>query len=95
MSNLFQSLSRLAKEDVYPFHMPGHKRNMSGYMLQAAYQLDITEIEDFDNLHRPTGIIGQAQKKAAGLWGARESFFLVNGSTGGILAALCSISQGK
>lgn len=76
MSNLFQSLSRLAKEDVYPFHMPGHKRNMSGYMLQAAYQLDITEIEDFDNLHRPTGIIGQAQKKQPVYGEPEKAFFL-------------------
>lgn len=88
MSTIFRSLSRLAKEDIYPFHMPGHKRNMSRHVLQAAYQLDITEIEDFDNLHSPKGIIKQAQKRAADLWGAQDSFFLVNGSTGGILAAL-------
>lgn len=96
MSSLLHSFSRLTEEDIYPFHMPGHKRNMSGHVLQAAYQLDITEIEDFDNLHSPTGIIKQAQKKAAGLWGAQESFFLVNGSTGGILAALsAAFSRGS
>lgn len=88
MSSLFHSLSQLAKGDIYPFHMPGHKRNMPGHVLEAAYQLDITEIDDFDNLHNPGGMIKQAQKKAADLWGAKESFFLVNGSTAGILAAL-------
>lgn len=88
MSSMFQSLVELAEGDVYPFHMPGHKRNMPKHRLGAAYELDITEIDGFDNLHKPKGMIFQAQKKAAELWGAKESFFLVNGSTAGILAAL-------
>lgn len=88
MSSLSESLEQLAQSNIYPFHMPGHKRNMPDDRLEKAYQLDITEIDGFDNLHYPTGLIRQAQKKAAGLWGARNSFFLVNGSTAGILAAL-------
>lgn len=88
MSSMFPSLVQLAEGDIYPFHMPGHKRNMPDHRLSGAYQLDITEIDHFDNLHRPKGMIRQAQKKAADLWGADESFFLVNGSTAGILAAL-------
>ncbi|MBD5545719.1 MAG: aminotransferase class I/II-fold pyridoxal phosphate-dependent enzyme [Lachnospiraceae bacterium] len=88
MSSLLDSLLKLAQEDIYPFHMPGHKRNMPGHRLETAYELDITEIEDFDNLHSPKGVIKGAQEKAAALWGAKESFFLVNGSTGGILAAI-------
>lgn len=88
MSSLFDSLWQLAESNTYPFHMPGHKRNMPGHKLEAAYRMDITEIDGFDNLHYPQGMIKQAQKKAASLWGACESFFLVNGSTAGILTAL-------
>lgn len=88
MSCLSDSLVELAGSDMYPFHMPGHKRNMPGHRLEAAYRMDITEITDFDNLHCPKGLIKQAQERAARLWGAKESFFLVNGSTAGILAAL-------
>lgn len=50
--------------------------------------MDITEIEGFDNLHRAEGILLELQKKAAELCGAEESFYLVNGSTGGILSAV-------
>jgi len=32
--------------------------------------------------------IKEAEERAAALWGAKSSFFLVNGSTCGILAAL-------
>ena len=68
--------------------MPGHKRQPSGFI--DPYRMDITEIDGFDNLHRAEGILKEAQQRAAQLYGARESFFLVNGSTCGILAAVCA-----
>lgn len=49
---------------------------------------DITEIYGFDNLHHPEGILKEAQEAAARLYGVKESFFSVNGSTGAILAAV-------
>lgn len=86
MRYIDEELLKLAKSDMYPFHMPGHKRNMTDAANPYAY--DITEIDDFDNLHAPEGIIKEAQERAAKLWGARRSYFLVNGSTCGILAAI-------
>ena len=95
MSSLYDGLEQLAEGNIYPFHMPGHKRNMPGHKLETAYRMDITEIADFDNLHYPKGLIKQAQDKAARLWGAKESFFLVNGSTAGILTALSAAFSKK
>ena len=40
---------------AYPFHMPGHKRNIRDGIFP--YQLDLTEIDGFDNLHHPEGLI--------------------------------------
>ena len=51
-------------------------------------KIDITEIGDFDNLHDPRGILKTLQERTAVLYGAEESFYLVNGSTGGILSAV-------
>ncbi|MCR5339348.1 MAG: hypothetical protein K6E75_12415, partial [Lachnospiraceae bacterium] len=59
-------------------------------LLQAASRYDITEIEGFDDLHHPQGVIREEQLRAARLFGAKESYYLVNGSTAGILAAICS-----
>ena len=73
---------------IYPFHMPGHKRQPSGFI--DPYRMDITEIDGFDNLHHAEGILQEAQQRAAELYGARRSFYLVNGSTRGILAAICA-----
>ena len=49
-----EKLRELAQSNVYPFHMPGHKRQLSGFL---PYELDITEIEEFDNLHHAEGIL--------------------------------------
>lgn len=81
-------LMEYIKKDYYPFHMPGHKRNKKLCQMENPYQLDITEIDGFDNLHDAKGILKSAMKEAAKLYGAEETYFLVNGSTCGILAAI-------
>ena len=86
---LFDKLNTYKDSGVYPFHMPGHKMGR-GIPLQDAFAMDITEIHGFDNLHQADGIIAEAQKMCAKTFGARESFFLVNGSSCGIIAAIMS-----
>lgn len=92
---LYQKLKDYTKTDIYPFHMPGHKRLCMDEW--NPYELDITEIEGFDNLHQAREILLDVQKKAATIYGAKETFYLVNGSTCGILAAISATTsmQGK
>lgn len=84
---IYDYLSEYKDKAVYPFHMPGHKRN-SSYSDDNFLSFDITEIPEMDNLHYAEGIILKAQKRAAEVFGADESFFLVNGSTGGLISAI-------
>lgn len=87
--HLLSRLEALRQSDMLPMHMPGHKRNLlAPYLRALGADLDITEIDGFDNLHAPSGILQQAQARAARLWGAEESYFLVGGSSAGILAGL-------
>ena len=79
-------LEAYAASDYYPFHMPGHKR--VPLAMPNPYTIDITEIDGFDDLHHSEGILKAAQKRAAELYGAKQSFYLVNGSTCGILTAV-------
>ena len=67
MEGLFARLTEYGASQYYPFHMPGHKRNMPEEIgaLQGIAGLDITEIEGFDDLHAPDGILKEAQEKAA------------------------------
>lgn len=95
MEHLFDLLWENGESGIYPYHMPGHKRNACGSLPREMYLRDITEIDGFDNLHQPEGILLDLQKEAAALYGAEESFYLVNGSTGGILSAVsAALSQG-
>ncbi len=108
--SLLKKLREYADSDMYPFHMPGHKRrDLTDFMHQndpaknggpedthdprqtsLPYGIDITEIEGFDNLHHAEGILRDAMDHAAGVYGADRTYFLVNGSTCGILAAICA-----
>jgi len=57
--------------------------------------LDTTEIAGFDDLHAPEGILLEAQARAAALWGSDRAYFLINGSTAGLLAGIyATVSPG-
>ncbi len=88
MDTLFEKLEAYGKSEYYPFHMPGHKRRGAGALSEELARLDITEIDGFDNLHHPQGLFLRIQDRIARLYGAEESFCMVNGSTGGILSAV-------
>lgn len=93
--NLYDKLLQYQSSEMYPFHMPGHKRRKDDFA--NPFLIDITEIEGFDNLHHAEGILKDAQDRAAALYHSEETYFLVNGSTCGILAAVsaCMTRGGK
>ncbi len=85
---LIHKLKEYARSDMYPFHMPGHKR--TGDMgFPDPFTVDITEIDGFDNLHHPEGILQSSMDWAAQVYGADQTYYLVNGSSSGILSAVC------
>ncbi|MBE5859228.1 MAG: aminotransferase class V-fold PLP-dependent enzyme [Butyrivibrio sp.] len=95
MESLKKKLEELNEKDIYPFHMPGHKRSNEAGIMAGYFDIDITEIDDYDNLHDAEGIILDAEKRANRLYGADETHFLVNGSSCGILSAIsCAVSEG-
>lgn len=64
-----------------------------GDVLSGAYEIDITEIDGFDNLHDAKEVIFDAEKRAASLYQSEETHFLVNGATSGILSAIFAVSK--
>lgn len=93
MSDILDRLEQLKSDDMVPMHMPGGKRNIDICSMQNPYGIDITEIDGFDNFHNPTGIIKCGFERAARLFGAKESLFLINGSSAGILSAICGATN--
>ncbi len=90
---LYDKLKKYSKSGVYPFHMPGHKRNTALSDGTMPYEIDLTEIDGFDNLHNAEGCILEVQNLAERLYNVKKAFLLVNGATGGILSAVRAMTN--
>lgn len=89
MGELINELKKHHRNDIYPFHMPGHKRIPN--WIENPYLLDITEITEFDNLYNPTGIIKRLLKRLENVYKCKNIFLSFNGSTGAILTAISAV----
>ena len=76
------------------FYTPGHKRGQGitdrhrQVFGDRVFRADLPELPELDNLFAPEGVILQAQRLAAAAFGAEQTWFLANGSTCGIEAAI-------
>ncbi|KAL3625204.1 hypothetical protein CASFOL_030658 [Castilleja foliolosa] len=91
---LVNALKVSANENAAVFHFPGHNRgqaapsSLTHLIGRQPFQHDLPELPELDNLFSPEGPILEAQKEAAQLFGASETWFLVGGSTCGVQAAI-------
>lgn len=82
------------KKNITSFHMPGHKFGTALDMNKIPLiDLDVTEVPGLDNLYNAEGIILEAQRKMADKYGAKDTIFLTNGSTSGIIASILTICK--
>ncbi len=91
---LYEKLEEYSESDYYPFHMPGHKRNQRN-VDKSPYLYDITEIDGFDCLHYPKEIIKERIEKVSEFYKSKKTYYLINGSTCGIMSALSAASERK
>lgn len=95
-NSLLERLKEYSKSDVYPFHMPGHKRQETeGFAVDFPnpFSIDITEIKGFDHLHNPEGMLKESMEWAASVYGSDHTYYLVNGSSCGIMSAICGTTN--
>jgi arginine decarboxylase len=96
---ILTALADYLRLDYRSFHVPGHKGGglvddqLLSFWGQEMLQYDLTELPGLDDLHQPEGVIAEAQGLAAALFGAEETFFLVNGSTCGIEAGILALCR--
>ena len=90
---LYDKLKSYKESGIYPFHMPGHKRIAITNDGIIPYEIDLTEIDGFDNLHNANGCIRGVEKKAEKLYDVDRAFLLVNGATGGILSSIRAMTN--
>lgn len=91
---LLDALRVSAHKPDAPFYAPGHKRGQGipqpllELLGASVFPADLPELPDLDNLFAPEGVIQEAQELAAAAFGADQTWFLVNGSTAGVMAAI-------
>ncbi|MDI6601159.1 MAG: aminotransferase class I/II-fold pyridoxal phosphate-dependent enzyme [Thermoanaerobacteraceae bacterium] len=93
---LFDALLQYSYNNTIPYHVPGHKRgqgmdeefrNFVGYNVLS---IDVTVFDQVDSLHKPTGVIKEAQELAADAYGADATLFCIHGTSGAIQAMIMS-----
>ncbi len=94
-------LCRYAAKEIVRFHTPGHRggrwlpKSMSAAIGSLVGPLDVSDVlEGAGSVTSWVEAIEVAQQKTAELFGASASRFLVNGTSGGIHAAVMSLAPG-
>ncbi|KMY32215.1 decarboxylase [Lysinibacillus xylanilyticus] len=90
---LFEALVNYAKQEVTPFDVPGHKMGLQENPLkwtlgEMALRMDVNSMKELDLLSHPESVIKEAQQLAAQAFNVDYAYFLVNGTTVGILAMI-------
>ncbi|MBE4906642.1 aminotransferase class I/II-fold pyridoxal phosphate-dependent enzyme [Bacillus luteolus] len=90
---LYTALVKHLHMNSISYHVPGHKSGRvfpkdARSVYENLLKIDVTELSGLDDLHDPEGPIMEAQQLTAGLYGVRNTFFLVNGSTVGNLSMI-------
>lgn len=91
---IMNELKKLNAKKGVSFHTPGHKgKNTLIEWGRYIPSIDTTELPGTDNLHDATGVIKESQQLAAKAFGAKETIYSVNGTTGGIYIALSAVTN--
>ncbi|MCD6413764.1 MAG: aminotransferase class I/II-fold pyridoxal phosphate-dependent enzyme [Elusimicrobia bacterium] len=95
-NKLLRSLKNYIERERHSFHTPGHKagagfeKKFAEFVRKNIFSLDITVTPFVDSIHEPKRGLKSAMERISALYGVKNSFFLVNGSTQGNLAAFLS-----
>lgn len=96
-NNLIDALVKINNEELISFHMPGHKNNKDFFKEKLKsldlIDIDITEIPEADNLHNPKNSLLNSQNRLSKFYDSYKSYFLVNGSTSGILSMIFATTK--
>lgn len=95
LTPIYTSLIKYCRENNLRMHMPGHVgRGIFVPELREVASIDVTEVPGVDDLHLSQESIEEARLLLARAFGAKESFFLVNGATSGIHTLFMSLNKG-
>ena len=91
---LFDAVKKFSDWDPAPFFIPAHKMGKGidprwkEFVGENIFRMDLSEVRWTDDYHGASCSIREAEELAAAAWGAARTRFLVNGTSGGIIAAI-------
>lgn len=88
---LIAAMKSAMEENPATFEFPGHNRGLAAppSLTQLIGEWPfLHDVGELDDLFTPEGPILEAQREAAKVFGASETWFLVGGTTCGVLAAI-------
>lgn len=95
---LFHALEQHLQQERTSFHVPGHKNGLNwpkDSFMANTLLFDQTEVSGLDYLHEARGVLKESQDLLSEYYGSKQSYYLVNGSTGGNLAMITgALSKG-
>ncbi len=94
MNSLKTIMDNHINENIYPFHMPGHKQNFNFFNnneLNQILKYDLTEIPNLDNLNDPKEVLLTLNNRISKIYNSYKSFLVINGSTTGVISSILSI----
>ncbi len=86
---LYEALEHQRENPIVHFDVPGHKggrgnKLLRDFMGKECMRMDVNSMKALDNLCHPVSVIKDAQNLAAEAFGAKEAFFIVNGTTAAV-----------
>ena len=88
-----EALEEYVSGNVLPLDVPGHhmgnvSNELKEFLGGKTYLCDINAPIGMDNLSNPHGVLLEAERLMADMCGAEHSYFLINGTTSGIIAMI-------
>lgn len=89
------ALKKYVSQDVLPLDVPGHhmgnvQNKLKSFLGDQLFRSDVNAPIGMDNLANPHGPLLEAEKLMADFCHADDAFFLINGTSSGILAMIMS-----
>lgn len=95
---VYEALERYKDARVVPFDVPGHKRGkgnpeLTRFLGEQCLTVDVNSMKPLDNLCHPVSVIREAEELAADAFGAKDAFFMVNGTTSAVQSMVMSVCR--
>lgn len=95
---VYEALEQYKEARVVPFDVPGHKRGkgnpeLTAFLGERCLTVDVNSMKPLDNLCHPVSVIKEAEELAAAAFGAKDAFFMVNGTTSAVQSMVMSVCK--